>query len=107
MRLYGSLVLAVSIRSDGSLEGVEVRRSSGQRVLDAAAIKIVRHVGAVRGVSRRHPARHRHPHRRADLDVHQGRRAHQQLKRALRWIGWAAAALAVALVALAWRTSPP
>ncbi|HEY5863747.1 MAG TPA: TonB family protein [Casimicrobiaceae bacterium] len=42
MRLYGSLVLAVSIRSDGSLENVEVRKSSGQRVLDAAAVKIVR-----------------------------------------------------------------
>ena len=41
LKLYGSLVLAVSIRSDGSLENVEVRRSSGQRVLDAAAVKIV------------------------------------------------------------------
>ncbi|MEO5765944.1 MAG: TonB family protein [Casimicrobiaceae bacterium] len=41
MKLYGSLVLAVSIRSDGSLEGVEVRRSSGRRILDAAAVKIV------------------------------------------------------------------
>jgi protein TonB len=41
MRLYGSLVLAVSIRSDGSLENVEIRKSSGQRILDAAAIKIV------------------------------------------------------------------
>ncbi len=42
MKLYGSLVLAVSIRSDGSLEGVEVRKSSGHRILDAAAVKIVR-----------------------------------------------------------------
>jgi periplasmic protein TonB len=41
MKLYGSLVLAVSIRADGSLESVEVRKSSGQRVLDAAAVKIV------------------------------------------------------------------
>jgi len=41
MKLYGSLVLAVSIRSDGSLENVEVRKSSGQRILDAAAVKIV------------------------------------------------------------------
>jgi protein TonB len=41
LRLYGSLLLFVSIRSDGSVEKVEVRRSSGQRVLDAAAVKIV------------------------------------------------------------------
>ena len=41
MKIYGSLVLAVSIRADGSLENVEVRRSSGHRILDAAAVKIV------------------------------------------------------------------
>jgi protein TonB len=40
-KLYGSLTLTVSIRADGSLEGVEVDRSSGQRILDAAAMKIV------------------------------------------------------------------
>ena len=39
--LYGSLLLTVSIRSDGTVENVEINRSSGQRVLDAAAIKIV------------------------------------------------------------------
>jgi len=39
--LYGSLLLTVSIRSDGSVEGVEVNRSSGSRILDAAAVKIV------------------------------------------------------------------
>ena len=31
----------MSIRADGSVENVEVNRSSGQRVLDAAAVKIV------------------------------------------------------------------
>lgn len=41
-RIYGSLVLTVSIRADGSVESVEVNRSSGQRILDAAAIRIVR-----------------------------------------------------------------
>jgi protein TonB len=41
MKLYGSLLLTVSIRSDGTLDSVEVTRSSGQRVLDAAAVKIV------------------------------------------------------------------
>ena len=41
LKLYGSLLLTVSIRSDGSVEAVEVNRSSGHRVLDAAAVKIV------------------------------------------------------------------
>jgi protein TonB len=40
-KIYGSLLLTVSIRSDGSVEAVEINRSSGQRVLDAAAVKIV------------------------------------------------------------------
>jgi protein TonB len=41
LQLYGSLLLTVSIRSDGTVENVEVNRSSGQSVLDAAAVKIV------------------------------------------------------------------
>ena len=41
MKLYGSLLLSVAIRADGSLDNVEVHRSSGRRVLDAAAIRIV------------------------------------------------------------------
>jgi protein TonB len=41
MKLYGDLLLTVSIRADGSIEGVQVNRSSGQRVLDAAAVHIV------------------------------------------------------------------
>jgi protein TonB len=40
-KLYGSLILTVFIRSDGSVEKVEVNKKSGQRVLDAAAVKIV------------------------------------------------------------------
>jgi protein TonB len=40
-RIYGSLVVTVSIKSDGTLERVEVNRSSGQRILDAAAVRIV------------------------------------------------------------------
>jgi protein TonB len=31
----------VSIKSDGSVETIEVNRSSGNRILDAAAMKIV------------------------------------------------------------------
>ena len=40
-KLYGSLLLTVSIRADGSVETVEVNRSSGHRILDAAAVRIV------------------------------------------------------------------
>ena len=41
-KLYGKLQLTVSIKSDGSLEDVEVTRSSGSKILDAAAVAIVR-----------------------------------------------------------------
>jgi protein TonB len=41
MKLYGNLILTVSIRADGSVEKVIVDRSSGRKVLDAAAVKIV------------------------------------------------------------------
>jgi protein TonB len=40
-RIYGSLVVTVSIKADGSLERVDINRSSGQRILDAAALRIV------------------------------------------------------------------
>ncbi len=39
--LYGSLLVTVSIRADGSVEKVEIERSSGQPVLDRAALRIV------------------------------------------------------------------
>jgi protein TonB len=41
-RLYGNLRLTVTIRPDGSVESIELDRSSGLDVLDAAAFKIVR-----------------------------------------------------------------
>ncbi len=44
-KLYGSLLLSVSIRSDGTLENVEIVRTSGSRILDAAAVKIVQMSG--------------------------------------------------------------
>ena len=40
-KLYGSLLLTVSIRADGSVENVEINRTSGSRILDAAAVRIV------------------------------------------------------------------
>ena len=41
-KLYGNLRLSVSIRADGSVETVELERSSGVKVLDQAAFRIVR-----------------------------------------------------------------
>lgn len=41
-RIYGSLRLAVSINSDGTLASVDLERSSGHKILDAAAERIVR-----------------------------------------------------------------
>ncbi len=41
-KVYGSLRMSVSINPDGSLAGVEIERSSGHKLLDAAAERIVR-----------------------------------------------------------------
>lgn len=40
-KIYGSLQLTVSIKADGTVDNVEVNRSSGQKVLDEAALRIV------------------------------------------------------------------
>lgn len=42
LRVYGELTLLVSVRANGTIEKVEVRRSSGYRSLDDAAKRIVR-----------------------------------------------------------------
>ncbi|MGD9953915.1 MAG: energy transducer TonB [Burkholderiales bacterium] len=41
-KLYGSLQLTVGVKTDGEVESVEINRSSGHKVLDQAAIRIVR-----------------------------------------------------------------
>ena len=41
-KIFGSLQLSVSINADGSLGPVEVSKSSGNRILDAAAMRIVK-----------------------------------------------------------------
>jgi len=41
-KIYGNLRLTVTIRPDGNVESIELDRSSGLKVLDAAAFKIVR-----------------------------------------------------------------
>lgn len=39
-KIFGSVRLTVNIRADGSVESVEVNKTSGNRLLDAAAIRI-------------------------------------------------------------------
>jgi periplasmic protein TonB len=41
-KLYGNLRMTVTLRPDGSVDSIELDRSSGLKVLDAAAFKIVR-----------------------------------------------------------------
>lgn len=41
-KIFGSLVLTVSIHANGQVDSVEVSRSSGKSLLDAAAVRIVR-----------------------------------------------------------------
>ena len=41
-RVYGSLLLSVTISADGAVDRVAVHRSSGHKLLDEAAVRIVR-----------------------------------------------------------------
>ncbi len=41
MSIFGTMMITVSIKADGSVEKVEIERSSGHRVLDQAAVRIV------------------------------------------------------------------
>ncbi len=41
-KIYGSLQLTVAIKANGEVEDVQVSRSSGRKILDKAAIRIVR-----------------------------------------------------------------
>jgi protein TonB len=41
-KIYGSLRLTVGIKADGEVESVEINTSSGSKILDRAAIRIVR-----------------------------------------------------------------
>ncbi len=44
-KLYGTLMLTVTIRSDGAVDKVEINRSSGHKILDDAARRIVQMAG--------------------------------------------------------------
>ena len=41
-KLYGNLLMHVAVRADGSVERIQIRRSSGHKMLDDAAVRIVR-----------------------------------------------------------------
>ena len=41
-KVYGSLVVTVAIKADGALEKIEINRSSGRKILDEAALHIVK-----------------------------------------------------------------
>jgi len=41
-KIYGSLLLSVAIKSDGSIHEIQLKRSSGYKVLDEAATHIVK-----------------------------------------------------------------
>jgi protein TonB len=41
-QIYGKVQLSVSIKADGSVMNIRVNRSSGQRVLDDAAVRIIK-----------------------------------------------------------------
>ena len=40
-KLYGTLQLTVTIRPDGTVDSIDLNRTSGQKVLDRAAFRIV------------------------------------------------------------------
>lgn len=44
-KLYGTLILTVTIKSDGAVDKVEINRSSGHKILDDAARRIVSMAG--------------------------------------------------------------
>ena len=41
-KLYGALQLTVAIKSNGEVEEIQINRSSGHKLLDEAAVRIVR-----------------------------------------------------------------
>ena len=45
LRIFGSLLITVSIKADGSVEQVEIERSSRHQILDLAAVRIVELAG--------------------------------------------------------------
>ena len=68
--IYGSLKLTVSIYADGRIEAVEVDRSSGSKILDAAADQDRRTRRALCRLSRRHAEKSRHSVDHPYLDLY-------------------------------------
>jgi periplasmic protein TonB len=44
-QIYGNLILTVGVRADGSVESVEIDKSSGRRLLDTAAMRTIKLAG--------------------------------------------------------------
>jgi protein TonB len=66
--LFGSVLVTVAIKADGTVERVEIDRSSGSRVLDAA---VERHARlAVQTLSRQRPPRSGYPAHYPQLVIH-------------------------------------
>jgi shikimate dehydrogenase len=77
-KLYGT-VLTVTIRSDGSVDRIEIDRSSGHKVLDDAARRIVHDGRPLRGFPARHPARYRHSRDHPQLAVYEQQPARNEI----------------------------
>ena len=74
-KLYGKLQLSVSILKDGRVENIEVSRSSGQRILDAAAMRIVKLAAPYAPLPPSILKRHRHSDHYPYLDIYPFRKA--------------------------------
>jgi TonB family protein len=84
-KLYGSLILTVAIKADGSIESIVIDKPSGKKILDAAAVRILELAAPYGNFPRQHQARHRHPAHHQDMDVCQRRRRHGVPDLALTW----------------------
>jgi len=69
-QIFGKLQLSVSIRKDGSVESIEVSKSSGQRILDAAAMAHRQTRRTLFSAAAEYHQGYRHPDHHAHLDIH-------------------------------------
>jgi TonB family C-terminal domain len=68
-KLTGSLILDVALNGDGSVNQITVRRSSGSKILDDAAVRIVELSSPFASVSRENPCRDRYTAHYAHLAI--------------------------------------
>ncbi len=72
---FGSVLVTVAIKADGSVEKVEIDRSSGRRVLDAAVERIVQLASPFKPFPANVRQRDRHPAHHPQLVFHPQRSA--------------------------------